>query len=55
MLFLPYKFVLSHTNKTKNKLYDKVKTKIKFTKKELQPLDNKTITCFYTNDEIDKI
>jgi hypothetical protein len=52
---LPYKFTLTHQNKTTNLLYDNIKNKIKFTKEELQILDNEIYMCFYTKNEIDKI
>jgi hypothetical protein len=53
---LPYKFVLTHHNKTDDKFYGIVKKNIKFTKKELEPLLNcDKMTFFYTNDEINNI
>jgi len=52
---LPYKFVLKHENKTVDEFYKRVKN-IKYTKKELQPLlECRKMTCFYSNDEINKI
>jgi len=53
---LPYKFILTHNNKTTHQFYENIKQKIKFTKEEIQLfLDNKYINSFYTNNEIDKI
>ena len=53
---LPYKFVLTHENKTTNKFYEIVNTNLKLTKEELQPfLDCSKMIFFYSNDEIDKI
>ena len=52
---LPYKFKLKHANKNNDKLYNKCKRIIKYTKNELKILENKTHKCFYTKDEIDLI
>ena len=53
---LPYKFTLKHANKTTDKFYEIINSKLKFTKKELQSfLDCPKMTFFYSNDEIDKI
>ena len=52
---LPYKFVLEHVNKENDEFYKIVKTNLKFTKKEIQPLLNCRKMTFYSNAEIDKI
>jgi len=52
---LPVKFKTKHANKNNNKLYNKCKRKIKYTKNELKILENETHKCFYTKNEIDLI
>jgi len=53
---LQYKFILKHTNKTKNIKYKKVKKNIKFSRDVFKLLyDREEIACFYSNNEINKI
>ena len=47
---------VKHKNKTNDKFYEIVKKNIKYTKEELQQLlDSYIMSCFYSNNEIDKI